>query len=1217
MTTAEHGATIDELLERAVDAVNRGDLETAHRLAEQVLESDAGNVDAGDLLATDAAATGELRRVTIVFCDLVGSTALSSRHDPEVYRRIVGRYKETCRQIVEDVYGGRVTRITGDGLLVLFGFPAVHEDDAHRAVLAGLDIVAAMRELSARAEREVGESLAARVAVHRGVVYVDIAEQDIYGLAANIAARLHELAAPGSVVVSEAIMRLEEQRFATEVNEPQIVKGIDEPLASFTVIGELADSPAKQWSTPLIGRLEELGALRAAWADRPGAVLVRGDAGIGKSRITRVLATEAASAGAQIVDLTGSPTHAASGFHPIRGLLESRCHITRDTDGAERLHLLRTHLEQSGPDADQLLPLLGPVLGLDPTAGYAPTQADAGKLSAAIASATLDYLAADFAGDPACLVADDIQWFDESTLDLLSRLIARKLPNLLVVMTARSGMSPPASGVSVIDLVPLSAGDSRALIEAIDPDGVTTAQRDELIERSDGVPLYVEELVQGAFTASFSQPHDREQGDLTVPEVLYEPLLARLYATEGAVMVAEAAAAIGREVDRDLLAAIVDLDDADLDDAVAALVRGFILERVDAQPERYRFRHELLREVAYDLLAPSTRRSVHGRVADALAAGLDESDVIDWVALARHYELAERNDEAIMSYQKAANEARRRGALGEAREHLGRAIDLIPARPDGPRRDVDEVQLRLRRGFLTVSTEGYASTQAAADYERCLELAVSDPGGDEMFSTLISMWGYYTVRGRISQAYQVLEVLQKVLSNERAAFRPQNDAGFGMLHWFSGRFDEARELLEAAARTASQAGTEGDRRQWWFVPSDPLTAIYTHLALARFATGDPGGAREAIAEADRQAATLPFPQGPFSAAYNHSYASWIQLQLGDLDEAAAAAEAVARLAEAHGFEFWMSAAAIQKVAIEIVRDSSREPIDSAALSSRAGELAGLAMIWQLLDARLFLSPEITMVGLALGYAGEVAAARDSGSMNHSRWQPRPECGSSTPRPSASGQSSLATPSNGALRSTRRSNAPPHKEHWSSSFGLRSTSARSIRRRAGSAWTRSSVASRRPPRTRSSTPPAPSWDDASPPRASPSSAAAWPASPQHGGSASRAGKTTSSRSRSISGDGSSVGRAPAPAACTDGSKSTACTSGSATTRTRSACSASATRSSTVSTPTPARLFVRGPTRSSPRRASASRNATRGRGSSGSPISRRTMPFPASQMPPAAR
>ena len=294
MSTTEHGAPIDELLDRAIEAVNRGDFETAHRLAGQVLQSDSTNADAGDLLAADATSTGELRRVTIMFCDLVGSTALSSRHDPEVYRRIVGRYKETCRHIVEDVYGGRITTITGDGLLILFGFPAVHEDDAHRAVLAGLDIVAAMGQLSARAEREVGESLAARVAVHRGVVYVDIAEQDIYGLAANVAARLHELAAPGSVVVSEAIVQLEGQRFVTEANEPRMVKGIEEPLTSFTVTAERSGSRSEHWSTPLIGRDEQLETLRAAWADRPGAVLVRGDAGIGKSRVAAALATEVA-----------------------------------------------------------------------------------------------------------------------------------------------------------------------------------------------------------------------------------------------------------------------------------------------------------------------------------------------------------------------------------------------------------------------------------------------------------------------------------------------------------------------------------------------------------------------------------------------------------------------------------------------------------------------------------------------------------------------------------------------------------------------------------------------------------------------------------------------------------------------------------------------------------------------------------------------------------
>ncbi len=977
MSTTEHGATIDELLDRAIEAVNRGDFETAHRLAGQVLQSDATNADAEDLLAADTTSKGELRRVTIMFCDLVGSTALSSRHDPEVYRRIVGRYKETCRHIVEDVYGGRITTITGDGLLILFGFPTVHEDDAHRAVLAGLDIVAAMRQLSARAEREVGESLAARVAVHRGVVYVDIAEQDIYGLAANVAARLHDLAAPGSVVASEAIVHLEGQRFVTEANEPRMVKGIDEPLVSFTVTAERPGSRSEQWSTPLIGRDEQLEILRAAWRDRPGAVLVRGDAGIGKSRVAAALAAEVAGDGARVVELIGSPTHSASGFHPIRGLLETRCQISRDTDATERLRLLGDHLERAGFDAEALTPLFGPMLGIDAAAGYAAAEADAGKLSAAIASASLDYLTAEAKEDAVCLVADDIQWFDESTLELIGRLIARQVPKLLVVMTARSGVSAPSSGVTLIELTPLSDSESRELIDAIDPAGVTQARRDELVQRSDGVPLYVEELVRGAFATSPPQPRDRERHLATVPEVLYEPLLARLYATEGAVNVAEAAAAIGREVDRDLLAAIVDLKSAELDDAIAALVRGFVFEPVSGSGERYRFRHELLREVAYDLLAPSTRRNIHGRVGDALARGVDEDDVIDWVALANHYELAERHSESIASYERAANEARRRGALGEARQHLGRAVDLVALLPEGSARDIEEVQLRLRRGFLTVSSEGNGSPQAAADYERCLELAMNDPGGDQMFSTLISLWGYYAVRGRLDQAYQVLDLLQKVLSDERSAFRPENDAGFGMLHWFSGRFTEARDLLEASAAAATSGRDESGEsgRRQWFVPNDPLTSISTHLALARFVTGDPRGADAALAEAEERAAPLPFPQGPFSAAYNRSYASWIHLQLGELDRATEIMESTAALAEAHGFAFWSIAAAIQRVAIAIFRNLAGDPIDTAALSGQAAELSGLAMVWQMVDARLFLTPVLTTVGMTLAAIGDAEGAR--------------------------------------------------------------------------------------------------------------------------------------------------------------------------------------------------------------------------------------------------
>ena len=295
---------VESLLDRAVRAVNDGDMQTARRLADEVLAGDAGNAEAADLLAADRFGPGQLRRLTIMFCDLVDSTPLSGRLEPETYRWAVGQFKRVCHDAVAR-HGGHVARVTGDGLLVFFGHPAAHEDDARRAVRAGLDVTAAVRRLSDQVAREIGESLSVRVAVHRGLLYLDVDEGEIYGLAANVTARLQQLAAPGTVVISREILRVVRDDVETVAQRPEKVKGLDEPLASWRVVGE-SGRPAGRRRTPLVGRADELARLDRLWRERPAAVLVRGESGIGKSRLVAELVHRAVAGGATRVELAGA-----------------------------------------------------------------------------------------------------------------------------------------------------------------------------------------------------------------------------------------------------------------------------------------------------------------------------------------------------------------------------------------------------------------------------------------------------------------------------------------------------------------------------------------------------------------------------------------------------------------------------------------------------------------------------------------------------------------------------------------------------------------------------------------------------------------------------------------------------------------------------------------------------------------------------------------------
>ena len=665
-----------------------------------------------------SARVGELRRLTIMFCDVVGSTELSGRLEPETYRELMRGYRAACRDVIETRFEGHIVQLKGDGTLSTFGFPVAHENDAERAVRAGLALVRAVRALTSGA----GESLDVRVAVHHGPVYLDLHEDDIYGLAANVGARLHSLADPGTVVVSDEVRQLVDGHFEIEAAAPQEVKGVADPLQPFVVVGERSVPARRAWSARMVDREAELGQLRAAWArastddaDRATGVLVHGEAGVGKSRLVAMLADEARAEGARVVTLHGSPFHLDAGLHPIRRLVEARCGIADDAGAAERLEYLTSELAILELEPSEMVPLMAPVLGIDPSAGYEQAPTEGRKLEEQVTEAVLDYVIACAEDQPAIVMAENVHWFDDATRALLADLVRTGPGRMLVLGTSRN---PEAGLWEAVELQPLTSDWCMALIDALGGD-LTEQARADLAARSGGIPLYLEELVRAGELGAPAGVRGIAPMPGSVPEALYEPLVARLYATPAALPVAATAAAAGQQVDRALLAAAMSIGSDELDATLAALVEGQILESVAGG--RYRFRHELLREVAYELQPPSWRRKVHDRLCDLLAT----DDPADWYVLASHYERAERHHEAAAAYQQTAEWARRRGALDEARAHLKRAIDLVVPLASDAARDHREVELRLRRGFLAMAIEGAASEEASEDFDRCLELAAA------------------------------------------------------------------------------------------------------------------------------------------------------------------------------------------------------------------------------------------------------------------------------------------------------------------------------------------------------------------------------------------------------------------------------------------------------------------------------------------------------------
>ncbi|MCT7658126.1 ATP-binding protein [Mycobacterium deserti] len=941
--------TVDELLDHAVQALNRGDRARAKQLAKKVLAVDRGNPEAEDLLAAPAG-RNELRRLTMMFADIVDSTALSTRIEPEVYRTVIGRYRDQVREIV-DRYEGHIFSTKGDGLLVVFGHPRAHENDVLRAVQAGLDITREVARLSERVKKRFGFEISVRVGIHRGTVYLDTGQDDVYGLGANLASRVSGLAPPGTVVISKAIEALVRDSFDLADRPAQPVKGIEGDIEHYQVLGERI-SPSRVPIGPLVGRDEELAYLTTSWEQAQVGGLTTtgvafcGEAGMGKSRLATAAALLATQSGAPVVALHGSVFHADAGLHPVRRLLENRCGIDRTTEQSQRLRLLEAEVRDVGLDPETALSLLAPVLGIAAEHGYTPIAAQGAKLYEQISAAIAEYLLACFRDSAGVLLIEDLHWFDASTIDVVNALVDLRSPRLLIVMTSREAASiPRATSVKWFDLSPLTAQQTETLVGALDAD-LSIIERATIARRCDGVPLYIEEVV----TKIREQPTDTARWE-SVPDTLYEALFARLRTSDNAIPVVQAAATIGRDFDRNLLSLIVDITDEDFDAAIRELEDAMVFEK--SGPNQWRFRHELLREVAYELPPPSVRRSLHAGVADALV-GTSGEDASDWRLVAFHYDKADRVEDAAMAYQLAAADARRRGALEESRRNLTNALAQIDRQAPGLARDRKEVRLRLRRGFLASAAEGTASPQAAADFERCVELTKSELRPEDLFAALTALWAYYLPRGDIHRALEMSQNVGGVIADVGDWFVPHGQAGFGMVLWYRGDFGTARGLLEDSVAALSDLDVD-ILDAVWFVPNEPVASTHTHLALARAVQGDLAGADVEFAEARRRAETLSFPQGPFSLAYSQCYEVWARLEAGQFDHVATIIGEMAANAEQHGFDSFGFIATTEGAAAAALSAVAHDTVEATELQGHIATMTMLVDAWRAAESKLFVT----------------------------------------------------------------------------------------------------------------------------------------------------------------------------------------------------------------------------------------------------------------------
>ena len=728
---------------------------------------------------TAATEIAERRQVTVMFSDLVGSTALSARMDPEDLREVISAYQKCVAETVLR-FGGFVAKYMGDGVLVYFGYPQAHEDDAERAVRAGLEL------------------LQARVGIATGLVVVgDLIgsgasqEQAIVGETPNLAARLQGIAEPNSVVIAESTRKLVGNLFELEDLGARDLKGIAGPVSAWAALRPSSVESRFEalhggGLTELVGREEELELLLRRWSKAKSGegqvVLLSGEPGIGKSRLTAALLERVADEPHTRLRNFCSPQHTDSALYPTIGQIERAAGFRHDDNPQTKLDKLEALLAQSSTSPRDAA-LLAEMLSLPNDGRYAALELTPPERRQKTLEALVLQIAALARQNPVLMIFEDAHWADPTSLELFGRIID-KIPSLraLLIVTNRPEFDPPWIGrphVTALTLNRLGEREIAAIIDSVTGNKLLSPSvRQDIIERTDGIPLFVEEMTKSVLEAGSESAAENAaatvpQPGLAVPASLHASLMARLDRLGAAKVVAQIGAAIGREFPHALIAAVARNPEPELRSALNRLIEAGLLFRQGVVPHAtYLFKHALVQDAAYGTLLREPRRALHARIVDTLESQFAEIAENRPELLARHCTEAGLIEKAAELWGTAGQRSLERSALAEAAEQLTRALDQIAALPQTPALRRKQIELQVALITPLIHLKGYAApeTKAAAERGRMLieqAEALGEAPEDRLllFSALYGLWiaSYVAFDGDVmrSNATQFLALAEK------------------------------------------------------------------------------------------------------------------------------------------------------------------------------------------------------------------------------------------------------------------------------------------------------------------------------------------------------------------------------------------------------------------------------------------------------------------------
>ena len=956
---AENGIDLDivtELTDQDLEKIGVTSLGHRRKLLRAI-----ANLKAAEKVTSAAAAvappaprtadTAERRQVTVMFSDLVGSTSLAAQMDPEDLRELISAYHKCVAETVRR-FGGFVAQYLGDGVLVYFGYPEAHEDDAERAVRAGLEVIVALGAIKTPA------LLQTRVGIATGLVVVgDLTglgegrESAIIGETPNLAARLQGIAEPNSVVIAEATRRLLGNLFELRDLGTRELKGLAKPVRAWLALRESTvesrfEALHPSGLTALVGRDEETELLLRRWSRAKGGngqvVLISGEPGIGKSRLTAALLEAVGPEPHTRLRYFCSPQHTDSAFYPIIGQMERAAGFLYNDTPQQKLDKLDAPLAETSTSIEDAV-LIAEMLSLPndgryPALELAPQQRRQKTMEAL--TTQIETLSRQ---KPVMMILEDAHWADPTSLEAFGRAIDRiRRLKVLLLVTFRPEFDVPWVArpyVTALIVNRLAEHEAGAIIDRIAGNKPLSAGiRQDIIERSDGIPLFVEEMTKAVLEAGGEIAAERAiaalpSRALAVPASLHASLMARLDRLGGpAKELAQIAAAIGREFSHPLLASVVRQPEAELESALNRLVVAGLLFRRDEPPHAtYLFKHALVQDAAYGTLLREPRRTLHARIAETIESEFADIAENRPELLARHWTEAGVIDKAAFLWGKAGQRSLARSALVEAAEQLRRALDQIATLPSTPVLRGEQIKLQIALVNALMHVKGYAAPEPKAAVEQARQFieraeALGEPPEDPLllFSALYGVWAasYVAFNGDVTRelASQFVALAEKQDQVVPLMIGHRLIANSLML---TGDIAKGREHYNQAfafydpAKHRSLATRFGQ---------DVGVSIFVYRALAHWMLGYPdkalADANHALedARAGGQAGTLMYAQ--FHTSLTNVLCAKYAAAVAESDE-------VVRLADEKNAAIWKALATMQKGCV-------------LALSSKAPE--GIKMI---------------------------------------------------------------------------------------------------------------------------------------------------------------------------------------------------------------------------------------------------------------------------------